>query len=111
MASLRRTEVGSFSLSDAVTLEELEEMSMEERLSRLIETESLFGGYKILRLPDFFASLSRSGCQIYLKKLGIDLEISQRVRLYDKDGFFSLGEVREFPEGKAVKPIKKFRLE
>lgn len=111
MASLRRTEVGNFSLSDAITLDALEEMSIEERRSRLIDTESLFGGYGILKLPDFFASLSRSGCEIYLKKLGIDLEISERVRLYDKDGFFSLGEVRVFPDGKAVKPIKKFRLE
>lgn len=111
MASLRRTEVGGFVLTDAITLDELEKMSIEERFNRLIDVESLFSEYEIIRLPDFFASLCHSGCQIYLKKLGLDLELSKRVRLYDKKGFFSLGEVRDFPDGKAVKPIKKFRLE
>lgn len=111
MASLRRTEVGGFDLTDAITIDELEEMSIEERFGRLIDVESLFNEYEIIRLPDFFASLCHSGCQIYLKKLGLDLELSKKVRLYDKKGFFSLGEVRDFPDGKAVKPIKKFRLE
>ena len=46
--------------------------------------------------------------QIALKKIGLDLPVGQRVRLYDS-GFFSLGEVREYPDGAAIKPIKKFR--
>jgi hypothetical protein len=31
--------------------------------------------------------------------------------MYDNSGFFSLGQVKEYPEGSAIKPIKKFRLE
>jgi hypothetical protein len=32
------------------------------------------------------------------------------VRLYDEEGFFALGEIREFEDGSAVKSIKVFRL-
>ena len=62
-------------------------------------------------MPDFFARLCNSGCEIYLKKLALDLDLGEKVRLYDKNGFFSLGEVREFENGKAIKPIKKFRID
>ena len=111
MATLRRASVGEFSLGNAVTLNELENMTESEREALLLDTESLFFEHKKVVLPDFFARLCNSGCEIYLKKLGLDLPIGERVRLYDKDGFFSLGEVREFDSGKAIKPIKKFRIE
>ncbi len=111
MATLRRTSVGDFLLENAVTITELENMTEGEREALLLDTESLFFGHKKVVLPEFFARLCNSGCEIYLKKLGIDLPIGERVRLYDKDGFFSLGEVREFEKGKAIKPIKKFRIE
>lgn len=111
MATLRRTSVGEFSLSNAVTLAELENMTEKEREALLLDTESLFFEHKKVVLPDFFARLSSSGCEIYLKKLGIELVLGERVRLYDKKGFFSLGEVREFENGTAIKPIKKFRID
>jgi hypothetical protein len=41
--------------------------------------------------------------------VGVSYPAGQRLRLYD-DSFFSLGEVREYDDGLAVKPIKKFRL-
>jgi len=110
MASLRRTGTGGFSLADAVTLEELEAMSPEEREARLLPTESLFAEAPILRLPPFYAHLAQSGCEIYLKKLGLHYPVGTRLRLYDTS-FFSLGEVRSFDHGDAVKPIKKFRLD
>lgn len=111
MAALRRTSVGEFSLERAVTLEKLENMTENERNELLFDTEKLFYEHKKVVLPDFFARLCNSGCEIYLKKLGIDMNVGERVRLHDKNGFFSLGEVREYPDGKAVKPIKKFRIE
>lgn len=109
MASLCRTETGKFSLSQAYTLEELAAFSAEERFQALRETETLFAELPILRLPPFYAKLAQSGCEIYLKKLGLSFPLGQRVRLYD-DSFFSLGEVRQYEQGAAVKPIKKFRL-
>ena len=111
MASLRRTEVGGMTLDRAVTLASLEEMTEEQREELLLPTEEMFGGLEIVRLPDFYARLCNSGCEIYQKKIGTHLDIGQRVRLYDDKGFFSLGEVREFENGTAIKPIKKFRLD
>lgn len=111
MSSLRRTSVGEFSLDQAKTLSELENMTENDRKTLLFDTETLFYEHKKVVLPDFFARLCNSGCEIYLKKLGIELNDGEKVRLYDKNGFFSLGEVREYENGRAIKPIKKFRLE
>jgi hypothetical protein len=36
------------------------------------------------------------------------LDIGTRVRLYGGNGFFALGEAREFADGIAIKPIKNF---
>ena len=109
MASLRRTATGSFSLADAFSLTALEEMTDTEREDLLRPTEDLFLDAPILRLPPFYAKLAQSGCEIYLKKIGASLPLGTRVRLYDH-AFFSLGEVRSYENGDAVKPIKKFRL-
>ncbi len=109
MSSLVRLSAGGFSLAQSHSLEELEAMTQEEREGVLLETEQLFSALPIVRLPAFFARLALAGNEIYLKKLGIEAEEGQRVRLYD-DSFFSLGEVRAFPDGAAIKPIKKFRM-
>lgn len=110
MASLRRTKSGNFSLSDAITLDFAAEMSCDELCGRLIPTESLFYDLPTVTLDGFFLKLCKSGCEIYQKKIKTDFSVGQRVRLYDEDGFFALGEVREFEEGTAVKSVKVFRL-
>ena len=109
MSSLSRTRVGNFDIADAVSLDALEQMPLSERFGLLHDTESLFSDLPIIKLSDFFSRLALSGNEIYLKKIGVDLPVGSRVRLYDSS-FFSLGEVRDFPDGRAVKPVKKFRL-
>ena len=59
---------------------------------------------------DFYARLCRSGCEIYQKKIGYSLPVGTKVRMCDKDGFFALGEVREYPDGTAIKAVKLFVL-
>jgi tRNA U55 pseudouridine synthase TruB len=109
MASLRRTEAGGFSLGDAHTLEQLEAMTMEDRLSCLRPVEELFFDHEKLHLPDFFRTLCRNGCEIHLKKLGVTYPVGTRLRLCDASGqFFALGEVMEYEDGPAVKAIKIF---
>ena len=111
MAALRRTEAGGFSIGDCSTLEELEAMDPAQRLSRLRPAEELFSDLEALRLPDFYRTLCRNGCEIYLKKLGADFSVGQRLRLCDAKGaFFALGEVGEYEDGAAVKAIKIFVL-
>jgi tRNA U55 pseudouridine synthase TruB len=108
MAALERTKASVFTLDDAITLGELEAMTEEERCSALVPTERVFHSLKGVKLPEFFEKLARSGLEIYLSKIGLTLDVGERVRLIGKDGFFALGEVREFDTGAAIKPIKQF---
>lgn len=111
MAALERTRTGGFSLAESYTVAALEEMSEAERLACLIPTERLFDGLPAVRLSEFFERLCRGGCEIYQKKIRVDYPIGQRVRICSHDGsFFALGEVREYPEGSAIKALKLFDL-
>ena len=111
MAALERSEACGFPLSMAHTVDEIDAMREEERLGLLIPTEKLFASLPQVRLSAFFEKLCRSGCEIYLKKLGLSLPLGTRVSLCDANGtFFALGEVGEFRDGIAVKAIKMFVL-
>ena len=111
MAALRRTHTGEFSLEEAVTPEDLEVMSDEQRLALLRPVESLFADLPAVALPAFYEKLCRNGCEIYQKKIGVDHKIGTRVRLCDANGkFFALGEVREFENGTALRAIKHFDI-
>ena len=108
MSALRRTESGRFSIRQAVTLEQLERMSEEEKTALLLPIESLFADDPAVTLPPFFEKLARSGLEIYLRKIGRDYPVGTRLRLRGENGFFAIGEVRQFPDGPAVKPLKQF---
>ncbi len=110
MSSLCRMQSGGFRLEDCVTLEELEAMNDIQRIEKLRSTESLFAELDSLKLQPFYEKLSRDGNEIYQKKIKTDYPIGTRLRLYGASGFFALGEVRDYPEGSAVKVIKLFVL-
>ena len=108
MQTLCRASASGFSLDDAHTLDELENMTDAEREECVFPVEYVFRKYDEVRLPAFFARLAHHGLEIYLKKIGLDLPTDTLVRLYDDTGFFALGQVREFEEGRAIKPIRQF---
>jgi len=108
METLERTRASVFGLDEAHTLAEIEAMSENERDALIIPTERVFNSYKKISLSPFFARLARCGVEIYLNKIGAKLDIGERVRLYDGDTFFALGEVRGYDAGAAIKPIKQF---
>jgi len=109
MATLCRTSAGGFSLNDALTLEELDLLTLDERLQKLLPVESLFSTLPAITLPDFYYKLCSNGCEIYQKKIRTSYDIGTRVRLCTPNGtFFALGEIREYSEGTAVKAIKVF---
>lgn len=110
MSALRRTKSGNFTANSAHTIADVEKMSENERLSLLMPTEALFEELEAVVLSDFYARLCRSGCEIYQKKIGAGIALGTRVRICDKNGFFALGEVREYPDGLAIKAIKLFVL-
>ena len=110
MSSLCRTEAGGFSIENSVTIAELEEMSEEQRVGILVPTEALFDSLPKVTPAEFYEKLCRNGCEIYQKKIGTDLPLGTKVALFGKNGFFALGEVRDYPEGSAVKAVKLFDL-
>ena len=108
MKTLQRASASGFSLADAHTLGELENMTDAEREACVFPVEYIFRHHPEVKLSAFFARLAHSGLEIYLKKIGLDLPLGARVRMMDADGFFALGEVREYDEGRAIKPIRQF---
>ena len=108
MKTLCRASASGFTLDDAHTISELEAMTPEEREKCIFPVEYIFKKYQEVTLDPFFARLAHSGLEIYLKKIRLELPLGQIVRLYDENGFFAVGEVREFEEGRAIKPIRQF---
>lgn len=108
MKTLERCEASGFTLDDGITLSALEALSPEERWARVLPVEVIFADKEEIELPPFFARLARAGQEIYLKKLNLSLGVGCQVRLVDSEGFFALGEVREFEDGAAIKPIRQF---
>ena len=110
MTQLERTVSGNFKIEDTYTIEQLENMSLEERTSLLIPTEELFAEAEAVILPDFYSRLFRSGCEIYLAKIKKQFPVDTFLRVYDGGGFLALGQVKEYDQGLAIKSIKLFRI-
>ena len=68
----------------------------------------IFRDKKEVRLSEFFARLARAGQEIYLSKIHLEFPVGELLRLYDSEGFFAVGEVRDFEGGVAIKPIRQF---
>lgn len=110
MNRLERISTGDFSIDSALTTEQIEAMTTEERIGALHPVEELFMIYPVLNLNGFLAKLAASGAEIYQSKTETCYKDGERIRIYDKDGFLALGEVRTYEDGSAVKPIKFFRI-
>ena len=110
MKALRRLSCAGYNLSDSVTLDALENMTEGEREEKVLPTESIFSELTRVTLIPHFARLARNGLEIYLNKIGLDFAAGTRVTLFDESGFFALGEVRNFEDGPAIKPIKQFDI-
>ncbi len=108
MKKLTRLTASGYPLSAAHTLGELEEMTESERTALIIPTEDIFKKHPAVILSDFFSRLAHSGLEIYQAKIKTDFPTGSLVRLSDKNGFFALGEVREYEAGSAIKPIRQF---
>ena len=110
MCSLSRNEVGVFKREDAIVFDDLNDMTQEEILSHLIPVESMFMHLKEARMDEFFNRLYYHGEKIKLGKLrGINGEIGEMFRVYDENGFYSLGEICDCDGVKYFRQKKLFR--
>ena len=110
MSRLCRTRSGPFDLSDSYTIEELSEMTFEERIALPKPTESLFEDLPAVRINDFYTKLIKGGTELYQKKLGTSFPEGEIVRLKNGGEFIALGRVTPFEGGSAIKPLKLFVL-
>ncbi len=111
MNALRRTASGAFTLTGAYTLDEIENMDENRLYDVLIPTEKLFSDCPAAILSEFYERLCRNGVEIYQKKIETHFPVGMKVRIRGKNGFFALGEVRDYPSGTAIKAIKNFDVE
>ena len=110
MSKLTRTRSGGFDISHSYTLEQIENMTEDERAAIVAPTESLFTDKPKIEVNDFYAKLIRGGTELYQKKLKTDIPDCEYVRIIHNGEFIALGQVTEFPQGSAVKPVKLFVL-
>ncbi|MBP5245876.1 MAG: tRNA pseudouridine(55) synthase TruB [Clostridia bacterium] len=114
--SLERTRCGAYTAENAVKLgllEELYEKNYIKALEKLLESpEKLFLDKSAVKLPAFYERLALNGAEIYIKKAGIPEKLFEKDRLCriynEKNRFLAVGELLDFPDGKAVKI--KYRL-
>lgn len=110
MSSLERTEVDVFKKEDAIVFDDLNDMTPDEILSHLIPVEKMFMHLREARMDEFFNRLYFHGEKIKLGKLkGISGEVGELFRVYDKEGFYSLGEIVESDGIKYFRQKKLFR--
>lgn len=111
MASLVRTRTGSFTLDDCVTVEDLDNMTFEERLKLPKPVETLFSDLDEININDFYAKLIRGGTPLYQKKLRRFYPDGTLVRLNNGGRFIALGRAETIDGEPCIKQEKLFVLE
>ncbi len=86
MASLRRTSVGGFQITDCHSPEAIEQMTTDEKNALLIGPEDCFPAWDRIRLPDFYEKLFRNGCSISCKKAHVDSPRGDHALMMDAAG-------------------------
>lgn len=111
MSSLVRTRTGDFTLDDAVTVDELDNMTFEERLTLPKPVESLFTSLGCVNVADYYAKLVRGGANIFQKKVKADVGDGELVRIRNRGVFIALGRGDTVDGVKVIRPEKLFVLE
>jgi len=96
MSGLCRKEAGGFTLNQAVLLSDIEKMTEVERQKLLyLPEDTVFSHYPAYTLPPFFDGLVYRGLTVSVAKLPpLPVANGEKVRLYDKKGFFGIGRRR-----------------
>ncbi len=113
MSALRRTESGGFTLADAYTTEQLENMTLEERQALVVPTERLFLHLGKCELSDFYAKLFIAGAPLYQKKLRRSYPDGELLRVTCRGSFLGLGRAGRLSQADdtpVLKAEKLFRL-
>lgn len=93
MSALRRTQVGSFRIEDAVPLATLMEELEQGNTDRMIGFEAALEFLPAYQPPAFFGTLLKNGCAVAVKKLK-DAPVSL-CRVYHEGALIGLGQQTE----------------
>lgn len=98
LQTLRRTQVGHLSLSDALTLDQLADTPEAERTLRLAPVDALLSTFPLVKLPEPLAKRFLHGQRLALGKEGIELPAAHgRVRVYcDQGGLLGTAQLMEY---------------
>ena len=91
MEELVRTRVSCFTLSDSLTLSEIQELRDAERLEEvLVPIDKMFSDYQAVTLKKEFAAFAYNGNWFMPKHIceRIELDDGKQVRVYDEEGHF-----------------------
>jgi len=110
MSALTRVRTGGYTIAEAYTIDQLNEMTYEERLTLPRPVETLFETLPAIHVSDFYAKLIRGGTELYQKRLHVDLEPGQLVRLRHRGEFFALGKTDVQDGVRVIRPEKLFIL-
>lgn len=111
MSSLVRTKTGSFTLDQSVTIEELDNMTAEERILLPKPVESLFKDLPCVNVSDFYAKLVRGGTNLFQKKIKAQIPDGELVRIRQRGVFIALGRGDTVDGEAVIRPEKLFVLE
>lgn len=111
MSSLVRTRTGRFTLADSVTVEELDNMTFEERLKLPKPVETLFEDLPSVSLPDYYAKIMRGGCDLYQKKLKCSHADGTLIKVYNRGQFIALARAYTVDGAAVIRQEKLFVVE
>ncbi len=101
MSSLRRTRAGTFTISDAVSMQDVEKAAAEGAPDRLLKpVDSLFYEYPAMNLDSRQEKMCRNGADFPISGMSEGI-----YRVYGGEGFLALGEIS--PKG-VFSTIKSF---
>ncbi|MGN1097832.1 MAG: tRNA pseudouridine(55) synthase TruB [Clostridia bacterium] len=106
LQGLCRTQSGELKIEDAYTIEELERMAAENRLSEaVIPIDRMFSEYGEIRLEEKKAAMVRNGVPIYFSKF----PNREMFRVYDEKGEFIALSKKDTADGRdCLKTVKAF---
>ena len=90
VTALHRSLAGQFKVEDAYSIENLQEMDLNDLTECLVEVDKPLGRLPVIELSEIQAALIRNGQQIETKKIE---NIHGMVRMYNEQVFLGLGEM------------------
>ncbi|MPN26680.1 tRNA pseudouridine synthase B [bioreactor metagenome] len=111
MSALERVSVGKYTKDICFTPDDITSASAEDRSRMLIPIDKILCDLKRAQLSEFYTRLAKNGAEIYLKRAGLGeiLKTGEYCLMTDHNGeLFGVGMVSEYPDGTAVKAVKRF---